>query len=193
MVPGYKDSDYLSRRKVAAGTSPSIGQSSITTPPPSSPSSSSSAASEAATHSLSLGLLRSITLKPGNVLPLRLLPTSTLINSLSLTPEGPMKLVRSAGSFAQIIAHDEEGKWVQVRLQSGEVRRFLGGCCAVVGRVSNGDWKNWSLGKAGRGRWLGRRPRVRGVAMNACVSISFSLSLSPSPFLFSLSFHLPPH
>jgi len=121
-----------------------------------------------ATASLSLGVLRALTIKPGNVLPLRLIPTGTLIHSVSLKPKGRGILIRSAGSFGQIVAHDDAGKWTQVKLQSGEVRHVLQSCCATIGKVSNPDWKNRSLGKAGRNRWLGRRPKVRGVAMNAC-------------------------
>ncbi|KAF6753303.1 mitochondrial ribosomal protein subunit L2 [Ephemerocybe angulata] len=119
-------------------------------------------------HSLALGILRSMTLKPGNVLPLKLIPPGTVINSVSLKPEGPALLVRSAGTFAQVVSHEEGGKYTHVRLQSGEVRKVLKECCATVGKVSNPLWKNRSLGKAGRRRWLGWRPAVRGVAMNAC-------------------------
>lgn len=126
--------------------------------------------SEDSAQSLALGLLRSMTLKPGNVLPLRLIPPGTVINTISLKPNGPGILVRSAGSFGQVVAQDESSRYVHVRLQSGEVRKILRDCCATVGKVSNPLWKNRSLGKAGRSRWLGIRPRVRGVAMNACVS-----------------------
>lgn len=121
------------------------------------------------THSLALGLLRTLTLKTGNVLPLRLIPPGTVIHSISLKPHGPGILVRSAGSFGQVVAHEESGRYCQVRLQSGEVRKILKDCCATVGKVSNSLWKHRSLGKAGRSRWLGRRPSVRGVAMNAYV------------------------
>ncbi|KAF5312752.1 hypothetical protein D9619_002472 [Psilocybe cf. subviscida] len=126
------------------------------------------AASAAADHSLALGLLRSLTLKPGNVLPIHLIPPGTVVNTISLTATGPGILVRSAGTFGQVIAHEEGGRYSQVRLQSGEVRKVLRDCCATIGRVSNPLWKNRNLGKAGRARWLGRRPSVRGVAMNAC-------------------------
>ncbi|KAF9478905.1 ribosomal protein L2 [Pholiota conissans] len=124
-------------------------------------------AAEASNQSLALGLLRSLTLKPGNVLPLHLIPPGTVINTISLTPDGPGILVRSAGTFGQIIAHEEGGRYSQVRLQSGEVRKILRDCCATIGKVSNPLWKNRNLGKAGRSRWLGIRPTVRGVAMNA--------------------------
>ena len=127
------------------------------------------------THSLALGLLRTLTLKTGNVLPLRLIPPGTLIHNISLKQSGPGILVRSAGSFGQVVAHEESGKYCQVRLQSGEVRKILQECCATIGKVSNLLWKHRSLGKAGRSRWLGRRPSVRGVAMNAYVSLVFHL------------------
>jgi ribosomal protein L2 len=127
-------------------------------------------------QSLAMGILRSMTLKPGNVLPLRLIPPGTVINNIALSPKGPGILVRSAGSFGQVIAHEEGGRYVQVRLQSGEVRKVLKDCCATIGKVSNTMWKSRQLGKAGRARWLGIRPSVRGVAMSAYVSFS-SLSL----------------
>ncbi|EDR16019.1 mitochondrial 54S ribosomal protein RML2 [Laccaria bicolor S238N-H82] len=118
-------------------------------------------------QSLAMGILRSMTLKPGNVLPLRLIPPGTVINNVALSPKGPGILVRSAGSFGQVIAHEEGGRYVQVRLQSGEVRKVLKDCCATIGKVSNSMWKSRQLGKAGRARWLGIRPSVRGVAMSA--------------------------
>jgi len=76
-------------------------------------------------------------------------------------------LVRSAGSSALLVLHEEGGRYAHVRLQSGEVRKVLEDCCATIGTVSNSTWRNRALGKAGRARWLGHRPRVRGVAMNA--------------------------
>ncbi|KIM38112.1 hypothetical protein M413DRAFT_76237 [Hebeloma cylindrosporum] len=131
------------------------------------PGAATQAASDESSQSLALGLLRSMTLKPGNVLPLHLIPPGTVVNTISLKPNGPGILVRSAGTFGQVIAHEEKGRYVQVRLQSGEVRKILRDCCATIGKVSNPLWKNRSLGKAGRSRWLGIRPSVRGVAMNA--------------------------
>ncbi|KAJ8088064.1 mitochondrial 54S ribosomal protein rml2 [Marasmius tenuissimus] len=119
-------------------------------------------------ESLALGIFRALTLKSGNVLPLRLIPPGTVIHNISLSPQGQGILVRSAGSFALVMAHEESGKYSQIRLQSGEVRKILQDCCATIGQVGNYLWKNRSLGKAGRARWLGRRPSVRGVAMNAC-------------------------
>ncbi|KAJ7125705.1 translation protein SH3-like domain-containing protein [Mycena crocata] len=117
-------------------------------------------------QSLALGLLRTLTLKPGNVLQLRLIPIGTVIHNISLVPTGPGVLVRSAGSSGQVVGH-ESSRYTHVRLQSGEVRKILQDCCATIGRVSNPLWKNRNLGKAGRSRWLGWRPSVRGVAMNA--------------------------
>ncbi|KAF8164412.1 hypothetical protein BJ912DRAFT_1049225 [Pholiota molesta] len=104
-------------------------------------------AAEASNQSLALGLLRSLTLKPGNVLPLHLIPRAP-----SSTPSPSSPTARAS---------------CQVRLQSGEVRKILRDCCATIGKVSNPLWKNRNLGKAGRARWLGIRPTVRGVAMNA--------------------------
>ncbi|PPQ84846.1 hypothetical protein CVT24_013168 [Panaeolus cyanescens] len=124
-------------------------------------------AAEASAQSLALGLLRSLTLKPGNVLPLRLIPSGTVINTISLKPDGPGILVRSAGTFGQVVGYEEGSKYVSVRLQSGEVRKVLKDCAATIGKVSNPLWKNRNLGKAGRKRWLGIRPSVRGMAMNA--------------------------
>ncbi|KAF8213172.1 ribosomal protein L2 [Mycena galopus ATCC 62051] len=115
--------------------------------------------------SLALGLLRTLTLRPGNVLRLRLIPIGTVIHNIALLPTGPGILVRSAGSAAQVVGSD--ARYTHVRLQSGEVRKVLQDCCATIGRVSNPLWKGRNLGKAGRARWLGRRPSVRGVAMNA--------------------------
>jgi ribosomal protein L2 len=116
---------------------------------------------------LSLGILRSLTIHTGNVLPLRLIPPGTIIHNLSLDLNGPARLVRSAGTFATMVMQEEKGEYCQVRLQSGEIRRIRADCCATIGKVSNSNWKGRMLGKAGRSRWLGRRPHVRGVAMNA--------------------------
>ncbi|KAJ7630814.1 translation protein SH3-like domain-containing protein [Roridomyces roridus] len=99
-------------------------------------------------------------------LDLKLIPIGTVVHNICLQPDGPAILVRSAGSAGQVVGHDGH-RYTHVRLQSGEVRKVLQDCCATIGRVSNPLWKNRSLGKAGRARWLGRRPSVRGVAMNA--------------------------
>ncbi|KAJ6519699.1 translation protein SH3-like domain-containing protein [Mycena sanguinolenta] len=120
---------------------------------------------KSSSQSLALGLLRTLTLRPGNVLRLRLIPIGTVIHNIALLPTGPAILVRSAGSAAQVVGYDS--RYTHVRLQSGEVRKVLQDCCATIGRVSNPLWKGRNLGKAGRARWLGRRPSVRGVAMNA--------------------------
>ena len=124
---------------------------------------------ETSSASLALGLLRTLTIKPGNVVPLRLIPPGAIINSVALKPEGRGILVRSAGSFGQVVSHEEGGKYTHVKLQSGEIRKVPQECCATIGKVSNPLWKNRNLGKAGRSRWLGRRPKVRGMAMNRFV------------------------
>ncbi len=103
-------------------------------------------------------------IKIGNALPLSDMPLGTFMHNIELRPGEGAKLVRSAGSSAQLIA--KEDKYVQVKLASGEVRFIPSGCMATVGQVSNPDHENISYGKAGRIRWLGKKPHVRGVAMN---------------------------
>ena len=103
-------------------------------------------------------------IKTGNALPLSDMPLGTFIHNIELRPGEGAKLVRSAGSSAQLIA--KEDKYVQVKLSSGEVRFIPSDCMATVGQVSNPDHENISYGKAGRIRWLGKKPHVRGVAMN---------------------------
>jgi large subunit ribosomal protein L2 len=103
-------------------------------------------------------------IKVGNTLPLKNIPLGAVIHNIELRRGGGGKLVRSAGSFAQLVAR--EGKYAQVKLPSGEVRMILVDCVATIGQVGNTDHENISLGKAGRNRWRGRRPSVRGVAMN---------------------------
>lgn len=103
-------------------------------------------------------------IKPGNALPLRAIPLGTIIHNIELKIGKGGQLARSAGTFAQLMAKD--GKYAQVKLPSGEVRMVLQDCMATVGQVGNIDHENVSIGKAGRSRWLGRRPKVRGVAMN---------------------------
>lgn len=100
----------------------------------------------------------------GNRLPLRELPAGTLIYSVSLSPEGEAVLVRSAGSFAEIVAHD--GGYVTIKLPSGEVRKIKDNAWASVGQVSNEENNLVVIGKAGRSRLMGIRPTVRGSAMN---------------------------
>lgn len=100
----------------------------------------------------------------GNALPLGEMPIGTIIHNIELRPGKGGVMVRSAGGYAQLVAR--EGKYATVKLPSGETRLVLNTCFATVGTVSNGSHMNVLLGKAGRKRWLGRRPRTRGVAMN---------------------------
>ncbi|OGW67310.1 MAG: 50S ribosomal protein L2 [Nitrospirae bacterium RIFCSPLOWO2_02_FULL_62_14] len=102
--------------------------------------------------------------RPGNALPLDNMPLGTTIHNIELKPGKGGQLIRSAGGFAQVMGR--EGLYVQVRLKSGEMRRVLGACQATVGQVGNLDHENESVGKAGRSRWRGRMPHVRGVVMN---------------------------
>lgn len=103
-------------------------------------------------------------IKPGNALPLRNIPLGTMVHNVELRPGQGGKLVRAAGSAAQIMA--KEGDYVQLRMPSGEIRLVHANCRATVGQVSNVDHENVTIGKAGRARWLGIRPTVRGVVMN---------------------------
>jgi large subunit ribosomal protein L2 len=100
----------------------------------------------------------------GNALPIQRIPLGTLIHNVELHPGHGAQLVRSAGAAAQLMA--KEGALAQVRLPSGEVRMVSQECMATIGQVGNVDHGNISLGKAGRSRWLGRRPSVRGSAMD---------------------------
>lgn len=100
----------------------------------------------------------------GNCLALANIPLGTIIHNIELKPGKGGAMARSAGSYAQLLARD--GKYATIKLPSGEMRMVLNSCVATVGTVSNSEHMNVSLGKAGRNRWLGRRPRVRGVAMN---------------------------
>jgi large subunit ribosomal protein L2 len=103
-------------------------------------------------------------IKVGNALPLKNIPTGEAIYNIALQNGGKACLVRSAGVSAQLVA--KEGDYVTVRLPSGEVRKVLSSCYAVIGAVSNVEHKNIVIGKAGRSRWLGRRPHNRGVTKN---------------------------
>lgn len=103
-------------------------------------------------------------IKPGNSLPLKAIPLGTIIHNIELKMGKGAQLARSAGTFAQLMA--KEGKYAQVKLPSGEVRYVNIDCTATIGQVGNIDHENVSIGKAGRSRWLGKRPKVRGVAMN---------------------------
>ena len=100
----------------------------------------------------------------GNAMPMSKMPPGTYIHNVELQPGKGAQLCRSAGTVAQMVAKTE--KYVTVKLPSGEVRRILGTCIATVGSTSNPDHFNTTKGKAGRSRWLGRRPQTRGVAMN---------------------------
>ncbi len=100
----------------------------------------------------------------GNALQMRNMPPGTFIHNIEMTPGKGAALCRSAGTSAQLLG--KQGKYVSVKLPSGEVRMILGVCMATVGTTSNHDHMNIKLGKAGRSRWLGRRPQTRGVAMN---------------------------
>ena len=100
----------------------------------------------------------------GNALPLAEIPLGTIVHNIEMRPGKGGAMARSAGTYAQLVAR--EGKYATLKLPSGEMRMVLAVCLATVGSVSNSDHMNVRLGKAGRNRWLGRRPRVRGVAMN---------------------------
>ena len=103
-------------------------------------------------------------IKPGNSMPLSAIPVGTIIHNLEIKIGAGGQLVRSAGVGARLMAR--EGSWTQVRLPSGEVRRVHVKCRATIGTLSNGEQANVHIGKAGRTRWLGRRPHNRGVVMN---------------------------
>jgi large subunit ribosomal protein L2 len=100
----------------------------------------------------------------GNALPIGRIPVGTMIHNIELQPGKGAQIVRSAGSSALIVARED--RYTHVRLPSGEVRKILNVCMATVGQVGNADHRNVKLGKAGRSRWKGRRPTVRGAAMS---------------------------
>ena len=103
-------------------------------------------------------------IKPGNSLPLRAIPTGTVVHAIELRPGGGAKIARSAGAGVQLLA--KESGYAALRMPSGEIRRVSADCRATVGEVGNAEQGNIKLGKAGRNRWKGKRPSVRGVAMN---------------------------
>jgi large subunit ribosomal protein L2 len=103
-------------------------------------------------------------IKPGNTLPLSNIPLGTQIHNIELRPGKGGQIVRSAGTYAQLMA--KEDRYALIKLPSGEVRMVLMNCKATVGQLGNVSHENIDLGKAGRNRWKGRRPKVRGVAMN---------------------------
>lgn len=105
-----------------------------------------------------------VDIKVGNTVPLKNMPLGSLIHNLEIKVGRGGQMIRSAGTLGQLMAKD--GRYAQIRLPSGEVRKVFMECKATIGQVGNIDHENVSLGKAGRSRWLGRRPKVRGVAMN---------------------------
>jgi large subunit ribosomal protein L2 len=103
-------------------------------------------------------------IKPGNCMAMQYMPQGTVVHNVEMKPGAGGQMVRAAGASAQLMA--KEGKYVLLRLPSGELRRILSTCKATVGQVSNVEHSGIAIGKAGRSRWLGRRPHTRGVAMN---------------------------
>jgi large subunit ribosomal protein L2 len=103
-------------------------------------------------------------IKPGNAMPIKNIPVGTIVHNVELKAGKGGQLARSAGTYVQIVGRDQG--YAQIRLASGEVRMVRGECMATVGAVSNPDQQNVNYGKAGRMRWLGKKPSVRGVAMN---------------------------
>ncbi|TDI55689.1 MAG: 50S ribosomal protein L2 [Alphaproteobacteria bacterium] len=105
-----------------------------------------------------------VDIKPGNAMPMKNMPIGTIIHNVEMKPGKGGQIARAAGTYCQLIGRDSG--YAQLRLGSGEMRMVRAECMATVGAVSNPDKKNINLGKAGRTRWLGKRPTVRGVAMN---------------------------
>ncbi|MCC0021489.1 MAG: 50S ribosomal protein L2 [Nitratireductor sp.] len=106
----------------------------------------------------------SVDVKPGNAMPLKAIPVGSIIHNVEMKPMKGAQIARSAGTYAQLVGRD--GAYAILRLNSGEQRLIHGDCMATIGAVSNPDNSNTNKGKAGRSRWLGKRPQVRGVAMN---------------------------
>ena len=105
-----------------------------------------------------------VDIKPGNAMPMAAIPVGTIVHNIEMKPGAGGKIARSAGTYAQLVAKD--AGYVQIKLSSGELRMVRAECMATVGAVSNPDHGNVQIGKAGRSRWLGRKPHNRGVAMN---------------------------
>ncbi len=105
-----------------------------------------------------------VDIKPGNAMPLKSMPVGTIIHNIEMKPGKGAQMIRSAGTYAQLVGRDQG--YAQIKLASGELRIVLSECMASVGAVSNPDHSNTNMGKAGRNRWKGRRPHVRGVVMN---------------------------
>ncbi len=121
-----------------------------------------------APHGLKVGDIvesgENVDIKVGNALPLKNIPVGTMVHNVELRPGKGGQLARSAGAFAQVLGKEKD--YVILRLPSGEIRKVHGNCKATIGQVGNLEWENIVWGKAGRTRWRGRRPHVRGVAMN---------------------------
>ncbi|MBQ7127213.1 50S ribosomal protein L2 [bacterium] len=107
-----------------------------------------------------------VAIQTGNALPLDLIPLGTIVHNIELLPGRGGKMVRSAGNFAQVMA--KEGNYVTIKLPSGEMRMVRKECMATIGTLGNSEFKNLKIGKAGRKRYMGVRPTVRGVTMNPC-------------------------
>ncbi len=105
-----------------------------------------------------------VDVKPGNAMPLKSIPVGTIVHNVELKPGRGGQIARAAGTYIQLVGRD--AGYAQLKLGSGEVRVVRSDCMATIGAVSNPDRSNQSIGKAGRNRWLGKRPHVRGVAMN---------------------------
>jgi large subunit ribosomal protein L2 len=105
-----------------------------------------------------------VDVKPGNAMPLKNMPVGTIIHNVEMKPGKGAQMIRSAGTYGQLVGRDQG--YAQIKLASGELRIVRGECMATVGAVSNPDHMNTNKGKAGRNRWKGRRPTVRGVVMN---------------------------
>jgi len=103
-------------------------------------------------------------IKPGNAMSLKVVPLGSLVHNVEMKPGKGGQMARGAGTYAQVMA--KEGAYTLLKLPSGETRKVLSACKATIGQLGNADHNSLSLGKAGRSRWLGRRPHVRGVAMN---------------------------
>src|SRR5690348_4818511 len=103
-------------------------------------------------------------IKPGNAMPMAAIPVGTIVHNIEMKPGAGGKIARSAGTYAQLVGKD--AGWAQIKLSSGELRVVRADCMASIGAVSNPDNMNQKIGKAGRSRWLGKRPHNRGVVMN---------------------------
>ena len=105
-----------------------------------------------------------VDIKPGNAMPMAAIPVGTIIHNIEMKPAAGGKIARAAGTYAQLVGKD--AGWAQIKLSSGELRIVRAECMASIGAVSNPDNMNQKIGKAGRTRWLGKRPHNRGVVMN---------------------------